>query len=334
MEQYKVTGKIGEGAHGLVLRGQHLITGQEVALKRVLLKKLEEGIPNSVIREIKALQEIDCEYVVQLLDVFPQGLGFVLVFEFMPSGLWEMLRDADNPLTVPQVKTYMIMLLKGVSYLHEHSIMHRDLKPANLLINKEGVLKIADLGLGRMFWAEHNRPYSHQVATRWYRAPELLYGARFYTEAVDLWAVGCIVGELLTNSPLFPGETDIEQLAIVIQTLGSPNPETWPGVTDLPDYNKITFPETKGVSWDHILPDCSPEAFDLTGKFLLYNAAKRLRAKQALPHPFFFTPPLPCQLSEMPKPNDGHREQFKAKEYETEVPASELFRDLKEMLKC
>lgn len=83
-------------------------------------------------------------------------------------------------------------------------VLMQDLKPANLLISKEGVLKIADLGLGRMFWAEHDRPYSHQVATRWYRAPELLYGARYYTEAVDLWAVGCILGELLTNSPLFP----------------------------------------------------------------------------------------------------------------------------------
>lgn len=83
-------------------------------------------------------------------------------------------------------------------------LLIQDLKPANLLISKEGVLKIADLGLGRMFWTEHSRPYSHQVATRWYRAPELLYGARYYTEAVDLWAVGCILGELLTNSPLFP----------------------------------------------------------------------------------------------------------------------------------
>ncbi|XP_069689197.1 cyclin-dependent kinase 20 [Periplaneta americana] len=332
MDHYKVVGKIGEGAHGLVLRGQHLDTGQEVALKKVLLKRLEDGIPNTVIREIKALQEVDCEYVVQLLDVFPQGLGFVFVFEFMPSGLWEMLRDAENPLTIPQIKTYMIMLLKGVAYLHEHSIMHRDLKPANLLISKEGVLKIADLGLGRMFWEEHNRPYSHQVATRWYRAPELLYGARYYTEAVDLWAVGCILGELLTNSPLFPGETDIEQLAIVLKTLGTPTTETWPGLTELPDYNKITFPETRGVGWDQIFPDCSPEAIDLTKKFLLYNSDKRIKAKQALVHPYFFTPPLPCQLSNMPKPTDGHRQQFKSKEYDTEKPVQELFSDLRKML--
>ncbi|KAJ9585804.1 hypothetical protein L9F63_002395, partial [Diploptera punctata] len=317
MDQYKVTGKIGEGAHGLVLKGQNLNTGQEVALKKVLLKKLEDGIPNTVIREIKALQEIDSEYVVHLLDVFPQGLGFVLVFEYMPSGLWEILRDADNPLSASQMKTYMIMLLKGVSYLHEHSIMHRDLKPANLLVSKEGVLKIADLGLGRMFSKDHSRPYSHQVATRWYRAPELLYGATYYTEAVDLWAVGCIIGELLTNSPLFPGETDIEQLAIVIRTLGSPTHETWPGVRELPDYNKISFPETKGVNWDQIFSDCTPEAIDLLSKFLIYNADKRLRARQTAVSELISIISSLCQLSDMPKPSDGHRQQFKAKDLQS-----------------
>ena len=98
--------------------------------------------------------------------------------------------------------------------------MHRDLKPANLLISAKGELKIADLGLSRVFARNEGRLYSHQVATRWYRAPELLYGARKYTEAVDLWAIGCILGELLTFSPIFPGENDIDQLGLVIRTLG------------------------------------------------------------------------------------------------------------------
>ena len=127
------------------------------------------------------MQALDNEYVVRLYDIFPQGLGFVLVFEFMASDLSEMIADVENPLRAPQVKAYMTMLLKGTAYLHENSIMHRDLKPANLLISAKGELKIADLGLSRVFARNEGRLYSHQVATRWYRAPELLYGARKYT---------------------------------------------------------------------------------------------------------------------------------------------------------
>ena len=101
--------------------------------------------------------------------------------------------------------------------------MHRDLKPANLLISPTGHLKIADFGLARVFSSDEGRLYSHQVATRWYRAPELLYGARKYDQAVDLWAVGCIFGELINNSPLFAGENDIDQLYSVLRVIGTPS---------------------------------------------------------------------------------------------------------------
>ena len=165
---------------------------------------------------------IESSFYFRLYDVFPQGLGFVLVFEFMVSDLSEIIKDASNPVTEPEIKSYMMMLLKGVSFLHKQEVMHRDLKPANLLISAEGRLKIADFGLSRICSRDDERQYSHQVATRWYRAPELLYGSRNYTEGVDLWAVGCIFGELLNNCPLFPGENDIDQLGIVIKNLGTP----------------------------------------------------------------------------------------------------------------
>ncbi|XP_067880427.1 cyclin-dependent kinase 20 isoform X3 [Heterodontus francisci] len=188
MEQYSILGRVGEGAHGIVFKAKHIETGETVALKKVALRKLEDGIPNQALREIKALQEIeDNPYVVKLKNVFPHGTGFVLVFEYMLSDLSEVIRNSDRPLTESQVKGYMMMLLKGVAFCHENSIMHRDLKPANLLISSTGHLKIADFGLARVFSNEGDRLYSHQVATRWYRAPELLYGARKYDEGVDLW---------------------------------------------------------------------------------------------------------------------------------------------------
>ncbi|XP_075864601.1 cyclin-dependent kinase 20 isoform X3 [Microcebus murinus] len=256
-------------------------TGEIVALKKVALRRLEDGIPNQALREIKALQEIeDSPYVVQLKAVFPHGAGFVLAFEFMLSDLAEVVRHAQRPLAQAQVKSYLQMLLKGVAFCHANNIVHRDLKPANLLISSSGQLKIADFGLARVFSPDGSRLYTHQVATRWYRAPELLYGARQYDQGVDLWAVGCIMGELLNGSPLFPGENDIEQLCCVLRILGTPSPKVWPEITELPDYNKISFKEQAPVPLEEVLPDASPQALDLLGQFLLYPPHQRIAASQ------------------------------------------------------
>ncbi|XP_037349630.1 cyclin-dependent kinase 20 isoform X2 [Talpa occidentalis] len=280
MDQYCILGRIGEGAHGIVFKAKHVETGEIVALKKVALRRLEDGIPNQALREIKALQEIeDNQYVVQLKAVFPHGAGFVLAFEFMLSDLAEVVRHAQRPLAQAQ-----------------------DLKPANLLISASGQLKIADFGLARVFSPDGNRLYTHQVATRWYRAPELLYGARQYDQGVDLWAVGCILGELLNGSPLFPGENDIEQLCCVLRILGTPSPQIWPEITELPDYNKISFKEQAPVPLDEVLPDASPQALDLLGQFLLYPPGQRIAASQALLHQYFFTAPLPAHPSELPIP--------------------------------
>ncbi|KAF6327060.1 cyclin dependent kinase 20 [Rhinolophus ferrumequinum] len=189
MDQYCILGRIGEGAHGIVFKAKHVETGEIVALKKVALRRLEDGIPNQALREIKALQEMeDNQYVVQLKAVFPHGAGFVLAFEFMLSDLAEVVRHAQRPLAQAQVKSYLQMLLKGVAFCHANNIVHRDLKPANLLISASGQLKIADFGLARVFSPDGSRLYTHQVATRWYRAPELLYGARQYDQGVDLWS--------------------------------------------------------------------------------------------------------------------------------------------------
>ncbi|XP_059782956.1 cyclin-dependent kinase 20 isoform X2 [Balaenoptera ricei] len=282
MEQYCILGRIGEGAHGIVFKAKHVETGEIVALKKVALRRLEDGIPNQALREIKALQEIeDSQYVVQLKAVFPHGAGFVLAFEFMLSDLAEVVRHAQRPLTQAQVKSYLQMLLKGVAFCHANNIVHRDLKPANLLISASGQLKIADFGLARVFSPDGSRLYTHQVATR---------------------AVGCILGELLNGSPLFPGENDIEQLCCVLRILGTPSPQVWPEIKDLPDYNKISFKEQAPVPLEEVLPDASPQALDLLGHFLLYPPRQRIAASQALLHQYFFTAPLPAHPSELPIP--------------------------------
>lgn len=304
MDKYTVLGRVAEGAHGIVLKARNIQTGETVAMKRVPLKKLENGIPNSALREIKTLRMIDSENVVKLLDVFPHGSGFVLVFEYVFTDLAEVLRTVKERLKSSQVKGYLKMLLQGVAYCHNIGVIHRDLKPANLLISTSGQLKIADFGLARVMVKEGERLYSHQVATRWYRAPELLYGSRQYDEGVDLWSVGCIFGEMLNHSPLFPGENDIDQLCIVMRTLGTPSEDTWPGLTALPDYNKIMFPEMKSIPVEEVVPDANSDAVDLLKQFLIYPSKQRIAASEALVHPYFFTLPLPCSLKEFPKPSE------------------------------
>lgn len=333
MDQYKILGRIGEGAHGIVFKAKHIESGDIVALKKVPLRRLEEGIPNTALREIKALQEIEeNEHVVKLREVLPHGMGFVLVFEHMLSDLSEVIRNMEKPLTEAQIKSYMVMLLKGVAFCHANHIMHRDLKPANLLISSTGMLKIADFGLARVFQNDGSRLYSHQVATRWYRSPELLFGARKYDEGVDLWAVGCIFGELLNNSPLFPGETDIEQLCCVQKVLGTPTEEKWPGMSQLPDYNKITFPEYPPIPFEEILPDASENALGLLKQFLVYPSDKRISAKEALLHIYFFVEPLPAHHSELPTPQRMSKKQQRVHhpyEYNVDAPLEDSLVDPK-----
>jgi cell cycle related kinase len=141
--------------------------------------------------------------------------------------------------------------------------------------------------------------YSHEVATRWYRAPELLYGTRKYGFEVDLWAVGCVFGEMLNNSPLFAGENDIDQIFQIVQTLGTLDETKWKGSVDLPDFHKISFSEVKPSSLSKLLPDASSQAIALLEKFLVYDPSLRISAKEALQDRYFFTEPLPVHPSEL-----------------------------------
>ncbi|CAF1603102.1 unnamed protein product [Rotaria magnacalcarata] len=307
MDKYIKLNRIGKGAYGTVYKCKHVQSDEVVALKRVHLhmkSSSDEGVPNNIIREIKALQEIeDHENIVKLLDVFPHGMGYIFVFEYMLSDLSEVIRNVNQPLTNSQIKSYMRMLLNGVSFCHENRIMHRDLKPANLLISTTGHLKIADFGLARIFdKAKPQRQYSHQVATRWYRAPELLYGSRSYDEGVDLWAVGCIFGELINRSPLFPGESDIHQLCCVCKLLGTPTEAQWPEMKKLPDYGKISFDDFEGMRFEDIVPEACADAIDLLKRFLVYPSKQRIGAQQALLHYYFYTSPLPCHHTDLPLP--------------------------------
>jgi cyclin-dependent kinase 2 len=179
----------------------------------------------------------------------------------------------------------MYQLVSGISYCHSHRVLHRDLKPQNLLIDKNNVVKLADFGLARAFGVPIGI-ITHEVVTLWYRAPEILLGSRTYSTPVDMWSAGCIFAELANNSPLFPGDSDIDQIFRIFRVLGTPNEEMWKGITSLPDY-KANFPQWSPKSFADVVPGLDEAGLDLLTRMLRYDPGKRISAKEALKHPYF-----------------------------------------------
>ncbi|XP_026557813.1 cyclin-dependent kinase 3 [Pseudonaja textilis] len=282
--------KIGEGTYGVVYKARNKQTGQLVALKKIRLDSETEGVPSTAIREISLLKELKHPNIVRLLDVVHNQKKLYLVFEYLNQDLKKYMdssRTGELPLSL--VKSYLYQLLQGVSFCHSHRVIHRDLKPQNLLINEMGAIKLADFGLARAFGVPL-RTYTHEVVTLWYRAPEILLGCKYYSTAVDIWSIGCIFAEMVTRKALFPGDSEIDQLFRIFRTLGTPTESLWPGVTNLPDY-KGNFPKWPRKDMKVIIPNLDQDGRDLLLQLLVYDPNKRISAKAALNHQYFWQAP-------------------------------------------
>ena len=231
LSRYTQIRMLGKGSFGEVKLAAEKITGDEVALKfvRTLPSREGGGIPKAVFRELESLKQLqDGHRIVALRDAFPHDAELVLVFEYLPSDLGKLISGSTENLPRSHVKAYAFMILDAVSHCHSCNIIHRDIKPSNILISSQGGIKLADFGLARVYDPANEASMSHQVATRWYRAPELLFASRHYTNAVDVWAVAAVIAELLLLRPLFPGQNDIDQIFKVFQIMGTPTKENWP----------------------------------------------------------------------------------------------------------
>jgi cyclin-dependent kinase 1 len=273
LSDYVKIEKIGEGTYGVVYKGKNKITNQLVALKKIRLENDEEGVPSTAIREISLLRELQHPNIVSLMDVLMQENKLYLVFEFLSMDLKKYMETLPhNKLLEPQlVKSYLFQITQGILYCHQRRTMHRDLKPQNLLIDKNGVIKLADFGLARAFGIPI-RVYTHEVVTLWYRAPEVLLGAPRYSCAIDIWSIGCIFSEMATRRPLFHGDSEIDQLFKIFRILSTPTEENWPGVSDLPDY-KSSFPSWKGNNLKESVKVLDATGLDLLQVFLEYIIA-------------------------------------------------------------
>ncbi|KAL3320969.1 Cyclin-Dependent Kinase 7 [Cichlidogyrus casuarinus] len=321
--RYEKVCYLGEGQFANVFLARDLKKNNElVAIKKVKSGPkwvLEDGMNLSAIREIKLLRELAHPNILNLLDVFSQDRGICLVFNFMESDLEAVVRDpAINwifwgsfmvsarilrkllDLRRNENWHHLLQLLTGVEYLHSQWILHRDLKPNNLFLSSEGKVKIGDFGLARHFAQSPNARMTHQVATRWYRAPELFFGCNMYGAGIDLWAVGCIIGEFLLRAPLFPADSDLTQLARIFEITGTPDVDTWPDVARLPSY--ISYNPHPGIPFGQIFTAAGEHLIQLLKTLLCLNPDLRGTATTALQSTYFQVEPYPSPENDLPRP--------------------------------
>ncbi|KAL3871631.1 hypothetical protein ACJMK2_039618 [Sinanodonta woodiana] len=311
--KYEKLAKIGQGTFGEVFKARDKKTRQIVAMKKVLMENEKEGFPITALREIKILQLLKNENVVDLIEICRTKATpynrfkstFYLIFEFCEHDLAGLLSNANVKFSLGEIKKVMQQLLNGLYFIHSNKILHRDMKAANILITKNGVLKLADFGLARAFSvpSQKGQPnrYTNRVVTLWYRPPELLLGERTYTTAIDMWGAGCIMAEMWTRSPIMQGKTEQHQLQLISQLCGSITPEVWPGVDQLELYRTLELPQGQKRKVKERLKAYVKDqwALDLLDKLLSLDPSKRIDSDTALNNDFFWTDPMPTDLYPM-----------------------------------
>ncbi|KAK8519127.1 hypothetical protein V6N12_012354 [Hibiscus sabdariffa] len=294
--------QIGQGTYSSVYKARDLIHNKLVALKRVRFDNHDPESAKFMAREIVLLRRLDHPNVIKLegLIISPTSYTIYLVFEYMEHDLVGLASLPGIKFTEPQIKCYMQQLLSGLDHCHSHGVIHRDIKGSNLLIDSNGILKIADFGLACHFDPHDSVPMTSRVVTLWYRPPELLLGASQYGGAVDLWSAGCILGELYSGKPILPGKTEVEQLHKIFKLCGSPTDEYWRRAK-LPHSTvfKPLHPYRRRIA--ETFKDLPSPTVTLMETLLAIDPAHRRTAAFALKSEFFTTQPLDCDPSSLPK---------------------------------
>ncbi|KAG7912454.1 hypothetical protein KL907_000656 [Ogataea polymorpha] len=322
VQKYEILGYIAAGTYGKVYkaRGKTKELGNGLyAIKKFKTDSKDNevthytGISQSAIREMSLCKELEHKNISRLIEIILERRCIYMVFEFAEHDLLQIIHYHSQPdhKQIPEqtLKSAMYQILEGLSFLHQNWVLHRDLKPANIMVTNDGVVKIGDLGLARKFSNPLQSLYSGDkvVVTIWYRAPELLLGARHYTPAIDLWAVGCILAELLSLRPLFKGEeTKMDnkkqvpfqenQVIKILEILGTPTLDKWPSLNSYPEYPQLskisTFPSNL-KAWYQSNGGSNKNCLRLLTSLLEYDPAKRIDALEALDHKWFQEAPKP-----------------------------------------
>ncbi|KAF8660572.1 hypothetical protein HU200_057596 [Digitaria exilis] len=300
-DTFEKLNKIGSGTYSNVYRARDTVSGRIVALKKVRFDNLEPESVKFMAREILILRRLDHPNVIKLegLVTSRMSCSLYLVFEYMEHDLAGLAASPDVKFTLPQIKCYMQQLLSGLEHCHDNNVLHRDIKGSNLLLDNNGILKIADFGLATFFDPRHKRPMTSRVVTLWYRPPELLLGATDYGVGIDLWSAGCILAELLYGKPIMPGRTEVEQLHKIFKLCGSPSEEYWKK-SKLPHATIFKPQQPYKRCIRETFKDFPASALPLVETLLAIDPAERQTATAALHSDFFSTEPYACDPSSLP----------------------------------
>lgn len=306
--------KLGSGQYADVFEA-HLKTDPSklYAIKKIKIgaEAKEFGISYDSLREIRFLQELDHPNIIKLHSVFStKDQNLNLVLEHLPQGdLLRLIQDTQSTRYTPaDIKSWMLMLMRGVWFCHANFILHRDIKPNNLLIAANGEIKLADFGLARSF-ADPYQPMTYNTITTWYRPPELFFQATYYSGAVDIWSCGCVFAELIARDVFLRAwpESEMNMVRLICEKVGTPTEENWPGVSKLKGYvtpTEIT-PQRSRESWMATFRTVGEQGVDMLVQMLQLDPRKRLSADGVLRHAFWTAEPRPTELERLPKKGGG-----------------------------
>jgi renal tumor antigen len=290
VHEFRILRKLGEGAYADVYMVRSVKDHQVYAEKR-LKKRYRSFDEVNQLTEVTSLRSLSKHpNIIHLHSVMydSQSGHVALIFEVAEMNLLEFLSQQQSPLDEPTVLLLIYQLLKGIAFVHSQGIFHRDIKPENCLVNTQSLeLKIADFGsagsvTGRTKFTEY-------VATRWYRAPECILTSGTYGPAVDIWAIGCVLFEMLTSRPLFPGKHQLDQLNHIHSVLGTPSRDLLAHFQMGQESSKVgfAFPQREKQSFRNLVPNATDLAVNLMEKMIVYDPIDRISARDALEHPVF-----------------------------------------------
>lgn len=284
MNRYTTIRQLGDGTYGSVLLGRSIESGELIAIKK-MKRKFYSWEECMNLREVKSLKKLNHANVVKLKEVIRENDHLYFIFEYMKENLYQLIKERNKLFPESAIRNIMYQILQGLAFIHKHGFFHRDLKPENLLCMGPELVKIADFGLAREIRSKP--PYTDYVSTRWYRAPEVLLRSTNYSSPIDVWAVGCIMAEVYTLRPLFPGASEIDTIFKICQVLGTPKKTDWPEGYQLSSAMNFRWPQCVPNNLKTLIPNASSEAIQLLRDMLQWDPKKRPTASQALRYPYF-----------------------------------------------